>query len=339
MQSIVRSCSCAAPACAGRQRTRVDHRAFTLTELLVVLAITVIVLGLLTVGIQQAREAAWRAQCASNLHQIGVGFQSYSDMYGSFPSGGWGWAWVGDPDHGTGRRQPGGWLYQLLPFVGEAPMHDLGEGNPTEAAALQLVGSRVGIFNCPSRRDGGPYPNLRSPYHFSDGLDGLYHFGAITFQAGEVIRADYAANAGSQPWDENNPGPVSLAAGYAPSWFQQDTASVYNGVIFLLSQIAPTGINRGTSNVYLVGERYLDPASYTTGSDIADNETMFCGFDNDNCRCTAQPPMRDTTGVSNSLIFGSAHPAGFNMCYCDGSVRFIEYSIDPEVHMLAGMRN
>jgi hypothetical protein len=47
-----------------------------------------------------------------------------------------------------------------------------------------------------------------------------------------------------------------------------------------------TDITHGTSNTFLIGEKYLNPDAYTTGLDFADNENLDAGFDNDNSRCT-----------------------------------------------------
>src|SRR5439155_16523915 len=101
---------------------------FTLIELLVVIAIIAILIGLLVPAVQQVRESANRTQCINNLKQMGVGFHNCHDTFKIFPGGGWGWDWVGDPDRGVGRSQPGGWVYQLLPFVDQAPLRNLGKG-------------------------------------------------------------------------------------------------------------------------------------------------------------------------------------------------------------------
>ena len=95
------------------------RRAFTLVELLVVIAIIGILVALLLPAVQAAREAARRAQCTNNLKQLALGMIQHESAHRYLPTAGWWGSWVGDPDRGFDSRQPGGWIYNILPFIEE----------------------------------------------------------------------------------------------------------------------------------------------------------------------------------------------------------------------------
>jgi prepilin-type N-terminal cleavage/methylation domain-containing protein/prepilin-type processing-associated H-X9-DG protein len=301
--------------------------AFTLIELLVVISVIAILLFLLLPAVQTVREAAARTRCANNLKQLSLACLNHESTYGRLPTGGWGWLWNGDPDRGSDRRQTGGWAYNILPFVEQDNLYRMGAGLPDaqkRAAIAQRIATPLALFNCPTRRNGGPYPDTHASYY-------------DCVPVGGSARTDYAANAGDQAVDEFFGGPGSLAEGDNPN-FNWPSTDGLTGVIFQRSELRFKDIPRGSSNVYLLGEKYLNPAAYFTGTDGADNETLYVGFDNDIYRTTHAPPQQDRRGYADTQIFGSAHRAVANMAFCDGSVRAVPFNVDPAVHQMAGSR-
>ena len=111
----------------------------------------------------------------------------------------------------------------------------------------------------------------------------------------------------------------------------------------------------GTSNTFLCGEKYVNPDAYTGtsdwGSNFADNQGWSQGFDYDTNRWTTSQaknsdpadvihqPLQDTPGYFHGYAFGSAHATSFGMAFCDGSVQWINYSIDGVVYHHLGNRN
>jgi prepilin-type N-terminal cleavage/methylation domain-containing protein len=311
---------------------------FTLVELLVVIAIIGILIALLLPAIQAAREAARRMQCANNLRQLGIGAQVHVNTQNYFPSGGWGWWWMGDPDRGYGRTQPGGWFYSLLPSIEQKAMHDMGKCQTTAqkmAAATAVARTPIAMMHCPTMR-----PNILFPNPWS-GTGIAFNANPNPANDNVVARGDYAANAGSQLQDQYSGGPGSADAATVTSYFgSHNSDDMFNGVIYERSQVSIRQIRRGTAHTLLFGERYLNPDDYYTGNDPADNENLYVGANNDNCRNTNAgfPPMRHRRGSSNDFAFGSAHGIAFNVVYCDCSTQSISYDIDPAVWEKCGNR-
>lgn len=319
---------------------------FTLVELLVVLAIVGLLVALLLPAIQAAREAARRGTCQSNLRQIGVALLNHVESQGCFPAGGWGHTWVGVPGRGSGTGQPGGWAYSLLPYLEQDDLHELGGGTSGSAADQQYarrVSTPLSVFMCPSRRPcrarpiADKYPYVRAPKPF----------GAVSV----VARGDYAINGGSSHV-LSFAGPTDLVEGDTDVYWRNHTdVSEFSGICHLRISASLPSIFDGMSKTYLVGEKALDPLHYEDGLSLGDNESLYAGYCTDLHRFAGMlnreppwlPPMGDydaspTSDLPRFIRFGSAHVAGFHMVYCDGSVHFIGYEVDGEVHFRAGDR-
>ena len=87
------------------------------------------------------------------------------------------------------------------------------------------------------------------------------------------------------------------------------------GVIYRRSMCKLDWITDGTSNTYLLGERYCDPDYYSNGDPSlwADDQGWDLGYDYDTNRWTVNDgnctPRRDTPGYNNGYAFGRRIPA------------------------------
>jgi prepilin-type processing-associated H-X9-DG protein len=337
-----------------------------LVELLVVIAIIGVLIALLLPAIQAAREAARRAQCQNNLKQIGLAAQNHLGVQKAFPSGGWGDKWTADPNRGYGPRQPGSWQYNLLEFLELGSLRKLGAGatgTALQSASIQLHTTPVPAFSCPSRRP--------ADVHQANGMDVVNYQNWLnaTARSTGVVKSDYAGNSGdARHFAANSVGgtmfqPTSYADADAQTqrtWWTDtgnpDDPYYQTGVVYYRSHVGEQQVEDGLSNTYFVGEKWLPQEVYAGQPALAstsrgypcwgENQSMYSGYEWDNQRvawngvgpiANAEPfqPRQDQAGLgapSPESPFGSAHAAGLNMAFCDGSVHSISYDIDPLTH-------
>jgi prepilin-type N-terminal cleavage/methylation domain-containing protein len=317
------------PATIVAAKHNEGFRGFTLVEVLVSIGLIGILIAILLPAVQATREASRRTQCMNNLKQIGLAFVNHEGLQGHLPTGGWGWGWHGDPDRGFHRQQPGGWIYNILPFVEQAGLREKGAGQGIavkRAEGRSVAETAIAAFICPSRRQAVAYPFL----HDQDFIN--------IDRPRATGRSDYAANVGDRPPLPYGRGPESLAEGDDSSyvWRQLDRT----GIVFRRSEVKLAHVLDGTSNTYMVGEGYLNAKDYESGRGTNDDQSMYVGYDRDTLRVTHPvfPPLRDEAGFDSDHSFGSAHPGAFHVVLCDGSVRPIRYSIAPHVHRQLGNR-
>ena len=123
------------------------RKAFTLVEVLVVIAIIGVLIALLSPAIQAAREASRRSQCQNNLKQIGLALLNYESTHKVLPPG-----YVSQVDSSGNDLGPGwGWAALILPQLEETALYnaihqDRAIEDPSNSARL----SPVEGYYCPT---------------------------------------------------------------------------------------------------------------------------------------------------------------------------------------------
>lgn len=123
----------------GRVRANSWRVGFTLTELLVVLAIIGVLAALLIPAISFAKNRAQRAQCMGNLHQVGIALQNFLNANQAYPT-----FWTGATE-GSPIPLDGTWMGQL-------------ERGGFDVSKPKGNFLSEGVWRCPSARRGKTWP-------------------------------------------------------------------------------------------------------------------------------------------------------------------------------------
>jgi prepilin-type N-terminal cleavage/methylation domain-containing protein/prepilin-type processing-associated H-X9-DG protein len=276
---------------------------FTLIELLVVIAIIAVLIGLLVPAVQKVREAAHRAECENNLHQLGIAIHHCQDANGKLPP-----CRGGFPQPLPAGSNFSTIMFWLLPFIEQGNLYETGrQPNGTYWDDYSTTTQKpVQTYMCPSD------PSL-------DHSTGL-------------LLASVSATGGS---------PAALQAG--ASYVANAQVFALTNADFTIRDYQgyariPTTFKDGTSNTILFTEHYA--ACYSPflsnanggvlwGRSAVAPSTFGCYFaaylQGPNYSFQVQPTWQNTnlSATCDYRLPSSPHTGGINVGMADGSVRFV----------------
>jgi prepilin-type N-terminal cleavage/methylation domain-containing protein/prepilin-type processing-associated H-X9-DG protein len=297
-------------------------RGFTLVELLVVIAIIGILIALLLPAIQAAREAARRAQCSNNLRQIGVALHSYASQYKTFPPGIKARARF-SYDYANGGYEWTYFLHMLLPFSEQKSFYE------------KVRGPRFDINNPwyqPDQWAGVPDTTFSAFLCPSDKMGGDLVYWGTTYPV-RVAKSNYLGIfSGLNDGDAFNDnvltqsGPFRYAKGRSLKEFKDGTSTTMAAAEYLKGVGASD--NRGDFWTNRAGCQTLF-VTLGPNSVAPDNiYTYFCPSGGSPNEPTLKLPCVGGGETANYASPRSRHSGGVNVVFCDGSVRFLQNSVD-----------
>lgn len=294
------------------------RRGFTLVELLVVIAIIGMLVALLLPAVQAAREAGRRAQCTSNLKQIGIALANYEDTFKTLPPGAF---W--QPSQNISR---GPVLVSLLPFVEQGPLYQAFNFNSPSTDGALLPGTSetvasvpVSIYRCPSDDSAATYYG-RVPHNYSASRGPSDVFNNVNCSC-------------PNPWQSLSMAPL-------------DDPNLFAGPFTRVGASARwRDVTDGLSNTIFFGEvRPRCSEHARNGWAITNDGNGYCTtlipINFDTCNDSSPDPCHRSCNWTTEVGFKSAHPGGAQFLLGDGSARFIHETIDhPLVYQALGAKN
>ncbi|MDG3006899.1 DUF1559 domain-containing protein [Paludisphaera mucosa] len=296
------------------------RRALTLIEVLVVLTVLAALIAFLVPRVMQAREAARRAQCISNLKQLALAMQNYHSTWDAYPPGyvsAVDRPRVGDP--GAGLEWGPGWAWgtTILPFLETRAVYAAVnfELSVDAAESRTARSTHLTIFLCPSEPPLGP-----ASFHVPNPVPGL---------PTDLAASQYVACGGT-----------AHGRGDDDGVFARNVCRRMTDVI------------DGTSNTIFLGERARALADAAWSGVVPDGKVPgvrhctapswpgpSCGRIDAMALGYAGPPPAAGSpafGVNSNRAdhsaFRGVHPGGANFAFGDGSVRFLFDTINPTIY-------
>ena len=330
-------------------RTDSARRGFTLVELLVVIGIIGLLVGLLLPAVQAARESARRTDCSNRVRQLALATHMHHDALKYFPPARYESRPDADEADQCGLETPT-WLARVMPYLEQVSLGGKWDHSKKWYEHDESVRTVVPeVFLCPSRRSGTDPVGIRELRTTVQGGGGTLPCGCPIPPRPQDVElnvrgalCDYAGNHG-----DLTPGAVGAPTDF---YFGGNGTGVIISVrpnckrglaVSPADRIRMASVGDGTSNTFLFGEKFVPPMSlgeFPVDSPAYDGDHLPAS-----CRL-AGPGVRLANGPSDVLAdqfsFGSWHPAGVHFALVDGSVRFVNPSIDTRLlGLLANRRD
>ena len=311
---------------------------FTLVELLVVIAIIGVLVALLLPAVQSAREAARRSQCSNNLKQLALAMHNYADTFGVLAAGVVN-TYQNTAGQGANNQASWGWGSLILPYIEQpAVQQQIGIGRvspneyqngaiaPSTGISLKDPSLALKSFLCPS--DASPRLNDNSRWSRNGSNT------PVSGVAGAAPRSNYNACFGHnrlRVWDDPTY-PVIATGG-----FRYSGGGAANGSVRFAN------ITDGTTNSIMFGERTykLKSAKFFPGTWVGARSGAHEDAGEDVWFALRAPingaqgginlnnPEADNVSIySRQEGLSSSHPGGVMVALYDGSVRFLQDTID-----------